>query len=226
MTSFKATSSKHPVITVVREPGQLGSFGVHIGLAVQRAACRVLMIDLTSDGLMSKVLMPYDSAPGALTASQIFAGSIDGHAVELLFPGLSLVRSARGPVDQTMTVIDAAARLRHALAVLVDSVDVCVIEVSDDVSAASLAAMKISTNLFTTVCDVISTPAQMQRHVEIVADLASAAVTEESSRPPLLTMRLPHPITRDLEDREMKAIAERTVCAVIAEFKSKVAACV
>jgi len=72
---------------------------------------------------------------------------------------------------------------------------------------------------------VISTPAQMQRHVEIVADLASAAVTEESSRPPLLTMRLSHPITRDLEDREMKAIAERTMCAVIAEFKSEVAAC-
>lgn len=211
MKSLEIVPDQQRVMTVIREAGQNGSFGAHIAFAAKRASRSVLMVDLTRDGLLTKTVLPMGTAPGALSASHLFAASMGGFAVEMLCPGFSLVRADARLIDSSLTVIGAATRLRKALTTLSRGFELCIIEADDEVSVESLAAMQISTNVMTTTCPALAKTRDKHAHAEHTKELACAAAVEQAQKPQMLTLPMPAPIPRDLDNRVMTRIADKTL---------------
>jgi hypothetical protein len=201
-------------MTVVREPGQLASFGAHLAMAAKRASRSVLLVDLSRDALLTRTLRPLGTAPGAISASQLFGASLGGNAVELLHAGVSLVRADARLIDSNLTVIALANRLRRSLA-KIGGHDLCIIDADDEVSPESLAAMQISARVVTTTCPVLVHRRAMHVHSEHTVDLAYAATIERQMDPIPLTVSVPMPIPCELDDRDMIKIADRVVLDVL-----------
>lgn len=211
------------VITVVREPAQPGSFAAHVAFAAKNAGLRVLMVDMTRDGLLTQSVRPRRTSGSCLSASQLFGVSIGGFGVEMLIPGFSLVRADARLIDAKLSVDDAATRLYKGLDTLCRGFEVCVIEVNDSVSVESLAAMQIAGSVMTTVCHAASKAAVMTKRVEQLSMLVSCSAV--AGRTPNLTvLPLQHPVPMDLGDRQMATLAGRMVRATLEESVANVSA--
>jgi hypothetical protein len=203
------------VVTVVREPGQTGSFAAHLGFAAKNTGLRVLLVDLARDGLLTRSVRlsrPISSSV-SLSASQLFNRAC-GLDPERLIPGLSLVKADGQLIDASMNVDAAASRLYRTLGSLRCTFDLCVIEVPDNMSVESLAAMQIASNVMTTACHAVSKPRQMAERAEQLATLISCS-SAFGRMADLTVLPLAKAIASELGDAEMSALAERTVLASI-----------
>lgn len=203
------------VVTVVREPGQTGSFAAHLGFAAKNAGLRVLLVDLARDGLLTRSVRLNRPIPSSasLSASQLFNRAL-GLDPERLIPGFSLVKADGQLIDACLNVDAAASRLYRTLGNLRRMFDLCVIEVPDNMSVESLAAMQIASNVMTTACHAVSNPRQMAERAEQLATLISCS-SAFGRMANLTVLPLAKMVVAELGEAEMSALAERTVLSCV-----------
>lgn len=199
------------VVTVVREAGHPGSFAAHLGFAAKNAGLRVLLVDLTRDGLLTRnvrLSRPVNPVP-CLSASQLFS-RVSVLQPERLIPGFTLVKSDAQLLEAGMNVDTASSRLYRSLGTLKHGFDLCILEVQDAVSIESLAAMQIASRVMTTVCHAISTPKAMAERIEQLSALISCS-SAFGRMADLTVLPIADMMPADLGDCAMSKLADRMV---------------